>query len=62
MTTPLLLHTVSARAGIDIILWDELLLFPVDTARLLCYQPTITSVSTWRVLAICNHQDFSSVL
>jgi len=58
MTTLLLVYTVPVRAGTDIILWDELLLFPIDTARLLCYQPSTTTVATWRVLAICNHQGF----
>jgi hypothetical protein len=31
MTIPLLLYTVSARAGTDILL-DEFFLFPIDTA------------------------------
>jgi len=56
MTTPLLIYAVPVRAGADITLWDELSLFPIDTARLLFYQPSITTVATGRVLAICNHK------
>lgn len=56
MTIPLLIYTVSLRAGADITLWDEPFLFPIGTVRLLGYQPSITTVATWRALAICNHK------
>jgi hypothetical protein len=62
MTTSLLIYTVPVRPGTDIILWDELFLFPIDTARLPCYQPSTQLLQPCVLLQFVTSNGFSSAL